>query len=452
MIKKVIISLVILLGLGQISLWAQDIQTLSLRKAIDLALQENRTIMNAGNDVLIAKKKVWETTAIGLPQVKTELKYSNSVDVPITLMPAKIFNPNAGPNDYVPLKFGQQHSASFNFTASQLIFSGEYIVGLQASKTFQELSKKAVIKSKNDVIDLVTKSYYGVLLAYENEKVLRKTQKDIQKTFDDISKTYKSGMVDETDVSQIELNLITVNNSLASIERQERNAENILKFQIGIPISDSIALSDSLLGLFDRASLEGVMKQDFDISKNIEYQMLQTQKDISSLSVKREKSTFLPTISAFYSHNVSGQTNNFDDYWSGHQNYYQSNIVGAGLSWSIFNSGSRLVKVQQAQLELAKIKNQDYMLQQNLNFQYIKAKNDLVTAYQTYQKEAKNSKLAEKIYYRASVKFSNGMLSSTELTQLNLQYFNSQTALYRSIIGVLNAKAEIDKISGNNIK
>lgn len=449
--NRIKILTLVFISLWQTNVWAQEIHKLSLKDAIDLALQENRNIQNADNDVLIAKKKVWETTAIGLPQVSTESKYSNSLDIPVSLLPAKIFDPTAGPDDYVPLKFGQQHSASFAFTASQLVFSGEYIVGLQASKTYQELSQKARLKSENDVIELVTKSYYTVLMTKENQRILENTQKDIQKTYDEISKTYQAGLVDETDVSQIELNLLTVNNSISSIKRQKRVAENILKFQIGINITDSVLVTDSLYGLFKTASLKTVMQQNFDINKNIDYQMLLTQKEISNLSLKREKSKFLPTLGAFYAHNVNGQTNNFDDYWNGNQAYYQSNIVGASLKWDLFTSGSRYVKVQQAQLELAKMNNQDYLLQQSLGFQVYQAKTKLVNAYETYLKEEKNSKLAEKIYHRSMTKFTNGMISSAELTQLNIQYFNSQSALYTAIGNVLNAKAELDKILGNNL-
>ncbi len=224
-----------------------------------------------------------------------------------------------------------------------------------------------------------------------------------------------------------------------------------MKFQIGIDVNDSIVLTDSLKYIFDNTSLTPILKQDFDINKNIEYQMLQTQKDITNLSLKREKSLFLPTLSAFYAHSVSGQTNNFDDYFNGSQQYYQSNIIGAGLSWNIFSSGSKIVKVQQAKLEVDKMRNQEYILQQSLEFQVHQARAKLLNSYDTYVKEEKNTKLAEKIYKRSLIKFTNGLISSAELTQLNIQYFNSQSAYYGAIMSVLNAKAELDKILGNNI-
>jgi len=446
------ITIVLIFSILSIHVYGQKTYVLDLKKAIELAKQENRNILNAKADVAIAKKKVWETTAIGLPQITTNAKFQNMLDIPVTLMPEKIFNPNAGPDDYIPMKFGQDYSANFDFSASQLLFSGEYIVGLQASKTYKELSYKAALKSENDVVELVTKSYYAVLFAYMNEKVLKNTQKDIQKTYDELKKTYEVGMVDETDVSQLELNLLTVNNSIASVHRQIKVAEQILKFQIGIDVNDSIYLTDSLSYIFNNTSLSPILKQDFDINKNIEYQMLQTQKHITNLSLKREKSLFLPTLSAFYAHSVSGQTNNFDDYFNGNQKYYQSNIIGAGLRWDIFNSGSKIVKVQQAKLEVDKMKNQEYILEQSLQFQVNQSRTQLKNAYDTYIKEEKNTKLAEKIYKRSLIKFSNGLISSAELTQLNIQYFNSQSAYYGAMMSVLNAKAELDKILGNNFK
>ncbi len=445
-IKQILIAMVFLPNI----VLAQNTYTLDLQKAVDLALTENKNILNADLDVKIAKKKVWETTAIGLPQVHTEMKYQNMIDVPVSLLPAEIFG--GPPGTYMPVQFGQTNDASFTFSASQLLFSGEYIVALQASSAYKEMSIRAALKSENDVIELVTKSYYGLLMAYRNEKILDETQKDIQKSYDEISATHAAGLADEVDVDQLEINLLTVTNSISSVKRQKVVAENILKFQIGIDIADSISLTDSLEYIFDNASLKSIFGQQFDISKNIDYQILQNQKEITELSMKREKSTLLPSLNAFYAHSVSGQNNDFNNYFNGDQQYFQSNIVGIGLKWQIWGSGTRYSKIQQAQLEVDKMQNQDYLMEQSLNFKVHQARTNLINYYETYLKDQKNRELAEKIYHRSMIKFSNGTITSTELTQLNMQYINSQSAYFNAIIQVLNSKAELDKILGNNIK
>ena len=448
MSKIKIILIAIIIGGFLPQLIAQQTHHLSLQKAQALALEENRNIKNAGYDIQIAKKIVWETTAIGLPQVNVGVDYNNMLDIPVTLMPARIFDPNAGPDDYVPLKFGQQHNGSFAFNVSQIIFSGEYIVGLQASKAYQNLPQQAMLKEQRDVIELVSKSYFGLLFTLENKKVLDSTLSDIQKTYDEISKTYAAGLAEETDVDQIQLNLLTVENALSAIKRQIIVSENILKYQIGLNIADSIIIEDSLSQIFNNANAETVMLQKFDVSKNIDYQILETQKKVSELSLKREKSTFLPNVNAFYSHKLNASSNSFT-FFEDNQDWYQSNIIGAGLTWNIFNSGIKVVKVQQAQLELYKMENNQYLLEQGLLFQVEEARNKLIASYDTYLKEQKNVVLSEKIYRRALIKFTGGMISSNELTILNTQYFDSQSSYFQAMMNVLNAKIELDKLLSN---
>ncbi len=430
--------------------FGQEIHSLDLQKAIDLALTENKKILNAKLDVIIAKKKVWETTAMGLPQVSTEAKYQNMLDIPVSLLPGVMIDPNAGPDDYVPVQFGLQHSASFDFTASQLLFSGEYIVALQASKAYQEMSKKAALKSENDVIELVTKSYYALLYSFRSEKIMLETKQDIQKSYDEIQAIHAVGLADQVDVDQLELNLISILSSIRSEKRRQVISSNILKYQIGININDSIKLNDSLEYILDNSKLKSIVLQNFDINKNIEYQILQNKKQITNLSMKLEKSTLLPTLNAFYAHSVTGQTNDFDDYFND-QRYFQSNIVGVSLNWQIWGSGSRYAKIQQAKLEVDKMDNNDFLIEQELTYGVYTARTLVINNYEAYQTEIRNKELAERIYHRSMIKFKNGLITSTALTQLNYQYINAQTAYYNAIVQLLNAKAELDKILGNKI-
>ena len=108
----------------------------SLKEAQDYALVNNKKMINSKLDVIKSKKKIWETTAMGLPQVNTSLSYNYNIDLPVTLMPAKIFNPQAPDGEYMEMKFGTDHNTKFNLQLSQLIFSGQYIVGLQTSKIY----------------------------------------------------------------------------------------------------------------------------------------------------------------------------------------------------------------------------------------------------------------------------------------------------------------------------
>jgi len=110
----------------------------SLEEARAFAKENNYDVINALNDIEIARKKVEETTAIGLPQLEGSIAYNDYIDIPTMLIPDFI----GQTDELLPVKFGTKYNMSASATASMLLFSGEYIVGLQASRVFVDFSQK----------------------------------------------------------------------------------------------------------------------------------------------------------------------------------------------------------------------------------------------------------------------------------------------------------------------
>ena len=171
--------------LAGISLYAQQTSqlTFSLQQAQEYAVKNSYAVKNALADREIARKTIWETTAIGLPQISGTVNYQNMLDVPTMLMPDFLTPVVVGVNQglfglepisaipetaFFPVQFGAKHNDDWGITATQLVFSGEYIVGLQASRIFYNLSEKALLKTQNDIKESVAKSYYLILVAEEN--------------------------------------------------------------------------------------------------------------------------------------------------------------------------------------------------------------------------------------------------------------------------------------------
>lgn len=428
------------------SAMAQEINNLSLKEAIALAKKQNTSMRNATYDLEIARQQVWETTTQGLPQANANLSYTNNIDLPVTLVPAKIFNPAAADGEFMELSFGVQHNTQFQFQVTQLVFNGSYIVGLQTAKTFKRMSQENYDKTEMDVVKGTIQSYNNLLFALENKKILERNLKDMEQTFFEISKTHEAGLVEKSAVDQIELNATTMRNALENMNRQIETQYNLLKIQMGINISDSLALKDSLRGIFAQTQVEKSILQKFDINNNADYKLFKTQEEISKQSLNLEKSKLLPSINAFYSYNQSGQADKLSDL-----KWFPSAMVGAQLVIPITTSGGTLSKIKQAQLELRKTQNNRSLMEQNLLMSAKNARNSLVSAYETYLTEEKNVKLAAHIYKETLAKFKKGTASSAELTQINTQFINGQSKLYSAMLNVLNAKAELDNILGNKL-
>ena len=441
--KKLVFIIICLFLMMQLS-YGQVAKSFSLKQAQEYAVQNNATVKNAQLDIVKSEKKVWETTAMGLPQVNSSLSYQNMLDIPVTLIPAQIFDPNAPPDTYMEMKFGTQHNASFDLTATQLVFSGPYIVGLQASKIYKKLSQQALDKAKVDIKETVTQTYFLALVAKENKSILEASYENLKKIFEETSKMLKVGFVEETDVDQLEYTLKNIEISLNAITNQIDLSLNLLKYQMGIDLKEEIILTDKLENIVETVGANALQANAFNVNEHIDFQLMQTQEYLQKLNWKREKTEFLPSISAFYSYNQKAMRNDFDFFESG-KDWFPSNIVGATLNIPIFSSGLKLSRVQQAKLELEKARNSKEMVSQGLILGVQQANSDFSTASEKYNNEKSNMKITKRIYDRTLIKFNQGMSSSLELTQVHNQYLNSQSNYFNAIFELLNAKNKLDK-------
>jgi outer membrane protein TolC len=172
--------------------------------------------------------------------------------------------------------------------------------------------------------------------------------------------------------------------------------------------------------------------------------MFDVQENLQKLNLQREKSTLLPTISAFYSHKQSMQSNDFEVFSGGI--WYKSNLVGLNVSIPIFGSGQKLSKISQAKISLDKVKNGKLMLQDNLDIGYIRAKSDFKTAFDTYQVEKENKDLSYKIFENAQTRLKNGTMSTLDFNQAQMQYIGTEDAYFQALSRLLDAKINLEKL------
>jgi len=448
--------------------YAQDtiVQKFSLKEAQAYASKNNYTIKNAIKDINIARGKIRETTAIGLPQVSGSVSYNNMLDIPTMMLPdfltPSIIGTNVRygvlPSSYldsisygaaIPVQFGTQHNASFSASISQLVFNGEYIVGLQAAKIFLELSQKSLTKSEMDIKEMVAQSYFLVLVAEENKKILKINYENLKKTLSETKEMYNEGFVEETDVDQLQLTTTNLKNILASVERQTKVAYRLLKFQMGLDLSQKIELTENLEDILNQANIQLLFVQEFDINGHIDYQLLKTQEGLSILNLKRQKSAYLPSMAAFFSYQKSALRREFDFFESG-KDWYPTTILGFQLEVPIFSSGMKHFKVRQATEELDKIRNTKLQVEQGLLLEVEQARNDFSTAQEKYFNEKENMELSKKIYDKTLLKYQEGVSSSYELTQTQSQYVNTQSNYFNSIFEFLNARSKLEKILTKN--
>jgi len=446
---KPVYLLIVLVVAGATKLNAQQNNTFTLNQAIEYALKNNAEVKNALLDIDIAKKKIWETTAQGLPQISASLDYSYIPSIPeMKFTTPYLINPasSTGQNadqikigyQEIPIALGVKSSATIKANVSQLVFNGSYIVGLQTANIFKKLSEQGLSNTQNNIRENVANSYYLVLMAENNLQVLNDVQKNMESTLAEMKAILKEGFIEDTDVDQFQYTLTSIENTRKNIERQAEIAQRLLKFQMGIDLSTPIQLTDNFENVMQSLNVESLLTAEFDVKQNISYQLMQTQEKMMKMNVNLQKSTFLPSVVAFYMHQEKTQKADFD--------FTFPDMIGLSVNVPIFSSGMRVSKVSQAQMQLEKTQNTSIIAAEGLKLQFEQAKSQLLSSYEKYLNEKSNKELAEKIYNKTLIKYKEGLSGSMDLTQANSQLLNALSNYYTSLYEMLSAKNKIENL------
>jgi outer membrane protein TolC len=462
-----LMSLVLLMG--SLTSKPQEIIRLSKQEALKMATQYNTDILNSEIDLKIARKKIWETTASGLPQINAKGNYQHTFKVPtvsfgggmelsttnipfdpntntgtisgVTLQSGESIYMNATPGAEIEL--GVPNYTTFDFTVSQLIFSGSYIVGLQASKVYYNFSKHNAEKMKLDVIESVSNTYNVIQLAEESEKILTQNLENINKTLYEISEMNKQGFVEKTDVDQLELSANTVRNAINQVQSNIRITYRLLKIQLGINDSIEVKVIDPLESDISlNEAITGLVNEPFILEQNVDYKLIQISEKSAELQLDLARSSYLPTISAFYNHTEKVNKPAFD--------FTPKDILGISMNIPIFSSGQRSSIVSQRKMDLEKAVNTRKFVSGSLLMQATQYQDDLKVKLANYQNQLKNKQLSDEIYQRTLEKYKQGIASSMDLMNSQNQYLTNLTSYYQSIYDLQSSKAKLEKLFNIN--
>ena len=442
--KNKVLLLLLILSAG-LHAQTNDQGSFTLPQAIDFALKNGYSVKNAATDIEIAKKKVAEIRGIGIPQLKTEASFQDFVEVPVSIISANAFNPLAPPGTYLRIPFGVKYNASIGYTASWLAFSGEYIVGLQASKTYVDISKANLRKSEIEVKESVTKAYNLVLILKENKRILSENITSLEQSIEQTSAYNKEGFVEEMDVDRLRLLKNNLSTTLTTLEQQTIIAEKLLKFQMGYDVNAAITLTETLDNLISNAKSGVDVEPKFDPANNIDRILIGKALNLQKLEVKRQKANYLPTLSTFYTWKESRITNEFDQLSNNLFRVPGGTILGVNLSMPVFQGLSQSARVKQAKLNLKKLEVQQIQAEQGIALQSSQSWTAYATALSGLRNTQESVGLATRIRDRAKIKYQEGVGSSLEVIQAENDLLSSQSNYINAVQQLLETRVTLDK-------
>jgi len=426
--------------------FGQEVYRFSLQEAIDYAMENNYDVIYSEKNIEAAKQQMREATAFGLPQLDGAIDYSDNIAMQTMLLPEEMVQPGES-NE---IQFGAKYNMNAGLFASQLLFSGKYIVGLQTAKIFLEKTNIDFFKDKVAVRQQVADSYFNVLSAEEAMWVIDTTLAVTKKLAHETRMTYEVGFVEDIDVDQLELLVADLEANKIYMNNQLGIAHAFLKFYLGLSNQDSLVLTEDMESLIVKTQNSNIISRPFNYNENVEYASLSKQKEIRYMQLKLEKTEYMPTLMA----NINLQTNAQRDEWDFFDfngKWYASSVFGVSLQMPIWSSGERSAKVKQARIAYEQTEVLEEQLITTLTLQYQTAINEYFNAYSVYENKDKARKVAEKIFTKTSIKFSEGMVSSLDILNTQNQYLTAEQEYITSATSLLKAGEELKKLLTKSI-
>ena len=417
----------------------------TLKEAQDYAVKNNLSNVNAQLDYESAVAKKNETRGIGLPQISGSFDFKDFLKIPTSLIPGQFFGAPAG--TFIPVQFGTKYNATAGVNVSQILFSSDYIVALQATKGYLELSEKSTKRTAIETKVNVSKAYYGALVNKYRLQSLTTNISNLEQTIEQMKAMRDVGFLESIDVQRLE---VTYNNLVVEKEKVERLiglSEVLLKFQMGYDMNQPISLTDTL-------SLSQIPTEDAsDLSKanpsnRIEYEILKRSVDLQKLSLKRAQYSYLPTLAAYGSFQKNAMRTKFNILNEGPP-WFPTSLVGLTLNVPVFDGFQKHFRIQQSTLDYKKAQNSLKQFEQAATLETASAQATYNNAIKSFKTNKNNIELAESVLKTVQIKVKEGVSNNLELINAQTTLTTSQINMYDALYNFLVAKIDLDKAQGN---
>ena len=444
---KIVLSLSLICFAGKWNALAQNADTnspawisqpLSLLQSLNLALQQNASILKAKNDLEASLGVVVQTRAVALPQLTATGQY-------------KYTDPNA--IESFPGTSQPNQSWNAGIQIVQSIYSGGKIVAaLRAASATKQQALAQYQTTVADTLLSVRLAYYDTLLAAQQITVHEASVNLLQKEFEDQQHRLDAGTVPKFNVLRADVAVANERPNLIQAKNNYRIAKNNLSNLLGYNLPREIwedvplNLSDSLDNAPFEVNLPDAIQQA--LGKRSELIALRKTEELQRLNVTSAKSGYKPTVSVFagygwynaqftppveLDHDISG--------WN----------AGAQLQWDIFDGMLTHGKVVQAKSLYEKSENDLTDQSRQIELEVRTDYSDFIEAKEVLDSQEKVQEEADEALREAKARADAGTGTQLDVLDSETALTQARTTQIQALHDYDTARAKLQRAIGEDM-
>ncbi len=409
---------------------------LTLAQAVEIALAENPTIRVADKDVELKKVADQEAWMNLLPSVSANLALQHSIKVAEIRTSMGTF------------KMGMDGTttAQGGVTLNLPIFAPAVYQNMKMTKEDIQLAQEKASASRQDLVNQVTKAYYGALLAQDSYEVMKKSYGVAKQNYDLVEQKFNVGKVSEYDKISAEVQMRTMNSTVASTEAGMKLALLRLKVLMGVTADVEMKISDSLKSYEEKVLLPQEIGTN-EVANNTNIKQIDYSEGLLQRARKLLYTNFMPTVGAQLTGQYQSMSN---DNWNLFKYSYSPSITFAlSVNIPIFTA-SNFTKLKSNKLQLTQLQDTRANTYNQLSMAAKSYRENMVSSVAKLESDRTAVEQANKAVSISAKRYEVGRGTILELNQSETALTQSELTYCQTIYDYLSNQADLDYTLGRN--
>ena len=418
---------------------AQDTLTVSLPKALEIALSKSPTIKIANKEIRRVDYSKKERLAGLFPTINGSGTYSRNLK-----NQKSVISFNGSPT---VLEFGVDNNFSAGVSATLPIIAPTLWATLKMNEFEAQFVLESARSSRIALLIQVTKAYYTLLLIQDSYDVFVKSYHNTAENTRVISDKYKQGVVSEYEWIRADVQSRNAQSNIVSAQSAVNLSKQQLKMLMGLNMFSEIKVEGKLSD-FEQIMYGDVLNLDtVALKSNTELKQFDIKSKQLDQTLQIQKTSWYPTLGASLNYSYNSMGNDADklsDYTT-----FPASMLGVSLSIPIFQGGTRHYKYQQIKIQQEELKDQRENLKKSVELQMITSLDNIKKAIAKIESDKKAMSQAEKAMTISKTRYDVGAGTFLDITNSELAYIQAGLSYNQSIYDYLSAKSDLDKLFGN---
>lgn len=418
-------------------------ETVTLKQAIAYALQNKAEALKAKLDVRNADYQIMEAKSNALPHLNGVANLTYNPLLQKSALDVGAFS--GGPSNIQLISFGQKWNAGAGLQLSQAVFDQKVFIGLKAAKSTKEFYQLNEQLTEEQIIERVSNAYFEVFTIQQKKETLESSFTSNEKARDVIKSLFDNGLAKKVDLDRTNVNLTNISTVIKQQQNGINQAENALKFYMGMPIETKIQLEATDMEITPHLLADVVGTDD-----RTEVQVLNKQKELLQYNKQAVEAAYYPTVNlnANYSYQALGDKfplthgEKSGVYWSDYS------AITLGVNIPIFNGFATKARVAMAQIELDKLEVDMKDTKLGLDLSYQNAKSQIENSLAALDSQKANVGLAETVAENTKSNYQYGLATLTDLLEAENALVEAKNNYTNAILDYKIAEIQYYKAKG----